>query len=238
MRTKTFEAFRRGMLAALPVGIGYFAVSFTLGIVMRNAGLSAFQGFFMSLTNNTSAGEAASLEIIKNNGSYFEIALSQLVINLRYFLMSAALLSAVPQDLPLRHRFFVAFDITDETFALNLMQNRPFSPYYAYGVMVTTIPFWALGTMLGIIFGNILPQNVVSALSVALYAMFIAVIIPPAKKEKKLYLVILISMLCSAFAASTPYIKTLSSGSRIIILTVALSALFAIIMPRESSGER
>ncbi len=237
MQTKTFESFKRGMLAALPVGIGYFAVSFTLGIVMRNAGISPFQGFLMSLINNTSAGEAAGVEIIREGGSYLEIAISQLVINLRYFLMSAALLAAVPSDMPTRHRLFIAADIPDATFALNLMKNKLISSNFSYGVMVTTVPFWASGTMLGIIFGNILPANVVSALSVALYAMFIAVIIPPCKTNKKLYLVVLVSMVCSFSCTLIPYIKELSSGTRIIILTVALSALFAVVMPGEEENE-
>ena len=233
MRNDIKENYLRGLRQGLPIGIGYFAVSFTLGIVMRNAGLSAWEGALMSLVNNTSAGEAAGTAIIQNGGSYAEMALSQLVINLRYLLMSAALILHVDKQLSVKHRMLMSLDITDEVFALSVMQPKPLSPYFSYGVMCSTIPFWAAGTALGIVFGNILPSDIVRALSVALYAMFVAVVIPPCRKNRKLIAVVISSMALSFICSRAPYVSALSEGNRIIILTVVLGTVFALLFPPE-----
>ena len=237
MREGNNKYFILGLRGGLPIGIGYFAVSFTLGIVMQNAGLTAFEGALMSLLNNTSAGEAAGTVIIGNNGSYLELAMSQLIINLRYLLMSAALILHIDKNLSLKHRLLMSLDITDEVFALSIMQPHPLSPFFSYGVMCSTIPFWAAGTALGIMFGNILPATIVKALSVALYAMFVAVVIPPCKKNKKLIVVVVSSMALSYAFSKLPYISTLSEGNRIIILTFILGLLFALIFPHEEEEE-
>lgn len=223
--------FISGLKGGLPIGIGYFAVSFTLGIVMQNAGLTAFEGALMSLLNNTSAGEAAGTVIIGNNGSYIELAMSQLIINLRYLLMSAALILHVDKNLSLKHRLLMSLDITDEVFALSITQSHPLSPFFSYGVMCSTIPFWAAGTALGIMFGNILPAAIVKALSIALYAMFVAVVIPPCKSDKKLIFVVCVSMVLSFLFANLPYVSKLSEGNRIIILTIILGGIFAFVFP-------
>ena len=230
--------FISGLRGGLPIGIGYFAVSFTLGIVMQNAGLTAFEGALMSLLNNTSAGEAAGTVIIGNNGSYLELAMSQLIINLRYLLMSAALILHIDKNLSLKHRLLMSLDITDEVFALSITQPHPLSPFFSYGVMCSTIPFWAAGTALGIMFGNILPAAVVKALSVALYAMFVAVVIPPCKKDKKLILVVASSMVLSFAFAKLPYLSKLSEGNRIIILTIILGVIFALAFPHAEEEEK
>jgi len=230
--------FKRGLKGGLPIGIGYFAVSFTIGILMRNACFTPFQGFLFSIINNTSAGEVAGISIIQAGGSYLEIAISQLVINARYLLMSAALIPAIDPTLGSIPRFLIANDIADETFALNIMQKRPLDPHFAYGVAISTMPLWAMGAALGIIFGNILPERVVSALSVALYAMFVAVIIPPAKKNRFLFPVIIISMASSYLFSIIPYLSSISEGFRVIILTLVISAIVAVIKPvKEKSNE-
>lgn len=224
-------AFTRGMSSGIPISAGYFAVSFSLGILMRNSGLDPLEGLVMSLLNNTSAGEAAALGIIASGGSYAELALNQLVINLRYFLMSAALTVHFAKDLPLHSRLLVGFDVTDEIFATLVAQERPVSEYFAYGLFVVTIPGWAAGTTLGIIFGDILPASVVSALSVALYAMFLAVVIPPAVRDKRILVLVLVSMLSSLVFSLEPLSSLISEGMRIIILTLALSAIAALVWP-------
>ena len=236
MNRENKDYFIRGFRNGLPIGAGYFAVSFTLGIVMRNAGLTPIEGMVMSLLNNTSAGQVAGTEIIAENGSYFEIALSQLIINLRYLLMSAALAPAVTSKMKTLPRLFVSFDITDEVFALLIMQKRPLSEFFSFGVALASIPFWAAGTFLGILFGNILPADVTSALSVALYAMFIAVIIPPAKKNLKLLILIVISMLISYLFTLIPYLKEISQGMKIIVLTVLISTVAALVIPLKEEG--
>lgn len=230
--------FIAGVKGGLPIGIGYFAVSFTLGIVMQNAGLTAFEGALMSLLNNTSAGEAAGTVIIGNNGSYIELAMSQIIINLRYLLMSAALILHVDKNLSLKHRLLMSLDITDEVFALSITQPHPLSPFFSYGVMCSTIPFWAAGTALGIMFGNILPAAIVKALSIALYAMFVAVVIPPCKSDKRLIIVVSVSMVLSFLFANLPYVSKLSEGNRIIILTIILGCIFAFVFPHNEEEKK
>lgn len=228
MESRNLKELLRGMAGGLPIALGYAAVSFSLGILMRNAGLDPVHGLIMSLVNNTSAGEAAALGIIASGGGYIELALSQLVINLRYALMAAALSLHLSSTLSLPRRALVGFDITDEVFALLVSQPRPVSEFYAYGIALVTIPCWAAGSALGIIFGDILPSSLVSALSVALYAMFVAVVIPPARRQWRILVLVIVSM-----AASWLVDSVMTSGVKTIVLTVAISALAAIVWPVE-----
>lgn len=223
--------FYQGMRDGIPIALGYFAVSFTLGIQAKKVGISVFWATVMSLTNNTSAGEFAAMTLIGVGAPYLEMAVTQLVVNIRYLLMSCALSQKLDAKTPFFHRFILAFDVTDEIFGISIAYNGKLDPFYTYGAMLVSIPGWALGTCLGVIFGNILPAGVVSALSVALYGMFLAIIIPPAKKEKTIALVVVISMLCSYLFSILPVVKELSSGIRIIILTVALALLAAVLFP-------
>ena len=147
--------------------------------------------------------------------------------------MSCALSQKIDPKFPFFHRFLIAFEVTDEVFGISIGVKDKLNPYYTYGAMTMAIPGWALGTCLGVIFGNILPVTVVSALSVALYGMFIAIIIPPAKKEKSVAMAVLVSMVVSYASSVIPIVKDWSSGSRIILLTVVISLLFAIICPIE-----
>lgn len=219
------------MRNGLPIGLGYFAVSFSLGILMRNSGLDPVDGLLMSILNNTSAGQAAAVGIIASQGSLLELAINQAVINMRYFLMSAALTVHLSKDLPLYKRMIIGFDVTDEIFASLVSQQRPVSEYFAYGLFTSTIPFWAAGTVLGIIFGDILPSSIVSALSVALYAMFIAVVVPPAKKDWRILAIVLVSFLSSFLFSLGVLGELVSEGIRVIILTLVISALAALIWP-------
>lgn len=228
MESRNLKELARGMAGGLPIALGYAAVSFSLGILMRNAGLDPVHGLIMSLLNNTSAGEAAALGIIASGGGYIELALSQLVINLRYALMAAALSLHLSSTLSLPRRALVGFDITDEVFALLVSHPRPVSEFYAYGIALVTIPCWAAGSALGIIFGDILPSSLVSALSVALYAMFVAVVIPPARRQWRILVLVIVSM-----AASWLVDSVMTSGVKTIVLTVAISALAALVWPVE-----
>lgn len=226
--------YLNGMKDGFPIGLGYFAVSFTLGIAAKQLGITAFQAGLMSMTNLTSAGQFAALGIIANGSSYLEMALSQLIINLRYCLMSCALSQKINQNVPFAHRFLVAFGVTDEIFGVSVTQDT-LSPFYSYGLMTAAIPGWTIGTMLGVISGQILPLRLVSAMSLALYGMFLAVIIPPARDNKVLAGLIPVSMVISLLCTVLPVIKEISSGTRIIILTVLLSLAAAILFPVEDN---
>jgi predicted branched-subunit amino acid permease len=228
------SAFLLGLRHGLPIGLGYFAVSFSLGIAAKHAGLTPFQGFFASLMLNASAGEYAGFRLIADNATYIEAAIMIFIANARYFLMSCALSQKLSPTTPFFHRFIIGFDITDELFGISIAQNGYLNPFYFYGAMTSSIPFWATGTMLGIIAGNLLPLRIVSALSVALYGMFLAVIIPESKKNKTVLLVVVISFAVSYLFSILPVVKEIAEGTRIIILTVLISAIAAIVRPVES----
>lgn len=225
------KVLREGFRDGIPIGLGYLAVSFSLGVAARNAGLSAFQGFLVSLLNNASAGEYAGFTVIAANGAYFEIFLMTLIANARYLLMSCALSQKFSPDTPLIHRIFVGYDVTDEIFGITIARPGMLDPFYSYGAILIAAPAWAGGTALGVIAGNLLPARAVSALSVALFGMFLAVIIPPARKNRVIALFVLISFAASFAATYLPLISQLSSGTRTIILTVLISAIAAILFP-------
>lgn len=231
MDSKRDSVFLEGIRDGIPIGLGYFAVAFSLGIAARNAGLSAFQGFLASFFNNASAGEYAAFTLIAANASYFEMALITLITNARYLLMSCALSQRFSSDTPFYHRLLIGYDVTDELFGITIARPGNLNPYYTYGAIIVATPCWATGTALGITAGNLLPLRIVSALSVALYGMFLAIIIPPARKNKVIASLILISFAASYAAACLPVISTLSNGTRTIILTVAISAAAAILFP-------
>lgn len=234
------EALREGLRDGVPIALGYLAVSFSLGIVARKVGLDAVQGFFASLFNNASAGEYAGFAVIGAGGSLLEMAVVMLVANARYLLMSCSMAQRFSPDTPIIHRVLVGFDLTDELFGIAIARPGEVDPYYSYGAMVVALPGWAFGGMAGVIAGSVLPERVVSALSVALFGMFLAIIIPPARKSRVVAGLVLASFATSALFAWAPLLSGLSEGVRTIILTVALSALAAALFPvdEKDAGEK
>lgn len=261
MNTTTKKIFMEGMRDGLPIGLGYFAVSFSLGIVARNAGLNAFQGFLASLLTNASAGEYAIFTLIAANATYFEVAVMTLITNARYLLMSCALSQRFSPQTGIGHRLLLGYDITDELFGITIARPGMINPFYTYGAMCMAIPGWSIGTALGVIAGNVLPFRVVSALSVALYGMFIAIIIPPVRTEiknmvslssiKKTFkdklpvfyrespvtVAILISFLASYLFNRLPCFGKISSGNKTILLTVIISSVIALLHPVKNNPE-
>ena len=232
-RDKRIKAFKEGIIAGIPIGLGYFAVSFSLGIAARGAGLSPLQGFVASILCLASAGEYVGFTLIAASASYIEVAIATLIANARYLLMSTSMSQRLHPDMPYRHRFFLAYGITDELFGIAISREGYLNPWYSYGAFIPSMSLWAVGTSLGIIAGNALPIAVVSALSVALFGMFIAIIIPPAKKDRIILGLIVVSFVLSYIASVSPFIKELSDGTRTIILTVIISAAAALLFPRE-----
>lgn len=223
--------FKKGLKDGIPIATGYLAVSFTLGIAAKKVGMNTFQATLMSFLNLTSAGEFAAIGLIGTGASYLEMAITQFIINIRYFLMSCALSQKLEKNLPFFHRFFLAFGITDEIFGLSVSVSGKLNPYYTYGMMTLAIPGWALGTCLGVITGNALSPRILSAFSVALYGMFLAVIVPPMRKNKILAGIVIISMFMSGLFSKLPIIKNMSSGFQIIILTILIAGIAAILFP-------
>ena len=236
MSKSNAKIFQEGMKDAIPIGLGYFAVAFSLGIAARNAGMNAVQGFLLSFLNNASAGEYAGITVIAANASYIEIAVVTLIANARYLLMSCAMGQRLKPGLSFGHRLLMGYDITDELFGIAIARPGYLEPFYTYGAMLTAIPCWAAGTACGIIAGNIMPARVVSALSVSLFGMFLAIIIPPAKKDKVVAALIILAFATSYAASCLPVVSSISEGTRTIILTVILSAGAAYFFPIHTEG--
>lgn len=236
MSKSNAKIFQEGIKDAIPIGLGYFAVAFSLGIAARNAGMNAVQGFLLSFLNNASAGEYAGITVIAANASYIEIAVVTLIANARYLLMSCAMGQRLKPGLSFGHRLLMGYDITDELFGIAIARPGYLEPFYTYGAMLTAIPCWAAGTACGIIAGNIMPARVVSALSVSLFGMFLAIIVPPAKKDKVVAALIILAFATSYAASCLPVVSSISEGTRTIILTVILSAGAAYFFPIHTEG--
>lgn len=222
------EKFKEGFKAGIPIGLGYFAVAFSMGILAASAGLSPFQGFLASALITASAGENAALIAIREAVPYIQIAMITVVANIRYVLMSFALSQKISPETKMVHRFLLGFWLTDEFFALAIQQDPYCDPFYSYGAISFAWPCWAIGTGLGVAMGNILPARIVSALSVALFGMFLAIIIPPAKKSKPIAILIVISFILSYLFSR---FSSLSESSATILLTVLISSFAAIAFP-------
>ena len=223
--------FLNGMRDGVPIGLGYLAVSFSLGIAARNVGLDAEQGFFASLFTIASAGEYAGFTVIGEMAPYLEMVFVILVANCRYLLMGCALSQKLSPDEKMINRIGTGLLITDEIFGINIAQEGYLHPEYTYGAAVTSIIPWAVATSLGIIVGNLLPARIVTALSVALYGMFIAILVPPARKNRVIAVIIAISFLVSWLGEILPYIREVNGGIRIVIFTVAIAAAAAVLRP-------
>lgn len=231
MKNSNGSQFRYGLKDGVPIGLGYLAVSFTFGIMARGAGLDTWQAVAMSFTNLTSAGQFAALGIIQAGAPFVEMAVAQLIINLRYCLMSCSLSQKLESGIPSFHRFLMAYGVTDEIFGVSVCRPGMLSPFYNYGLICVAVPGWTLGTLLGAISGDLLPARLLSALNVALYGMFLAVVIPPAKGNRILTGVILASMALSFLFTRIPALDHISSGFKIIILTIMIAGAAAILFP-------
>ncbi len=225
------ESFRRGIHDGIPIGLGYLAVAFSFGMLAAAGGLSVGQATLLSLLNLTSAGQAAGLNLIIAGSSYLEMALTQLTINLRYCLMSFSVSQKLERDIAPWHRYLVAYGITDEIFGVTASQKGKVSPWYTYGVMAMAVPGWTLGTALGAVSGSLLPSFMTSALGIALYGMFVAVIIPPARENRAVLAVVLGAMAMSTLFRVIPPLKQVSAGFVIIIVTVATAGIAAAVCP-------
>lgn len=220
-----------GIRDGIPIMLGYFAVSLTLGISAKNAGMTAFQATLTSLLINASAGEFIGFTLIAANAGYFEIILMEAIANARYLLMSCSLSQKLDEKTPLLHRMLTGFFITDEIFGVSVSVPGKLNPFYTYGVASVAVPGWALGTLLGVVLGNVLPSRVVSALSVGLYGMFISIFIPPARKNRVIAGLIAFSFLTSYLFNALEVFSVISSGMKIIILTIVISLSAAILFP-------
>jgi len=227
----------RGLQDGAPIAMGYFAVSFALGITAKEAGINALQGSLMSIGMVASAGEYAAIMLIGAGAGIAEMILTTLVINLRYFLMSCSLTQKLREDVPLWKRFVLAYCVTDELFGISSAVPGYLNPVFTWAAAFISVVGWTLGTALGVIAGNILPDQLISALSVALYGMFLAIIIPPSKKSRFMAGLVMVSMLSSWLFTASPVFSGISSGFRVIILTIIIAGIAAVIRPVDDKGQ-
>ncbi len=225
------NSFKKGIFDGLPICLGYLTVAFAFGISACEAGLTIIEVLLISMTNVTSAGQLAAVPIMAQSGSIIELCGAQLVINMRYSLMSVSLSQKLGKSVRLRDRFLISFVNTDEVFAVASAQKGTVGRKYLYGLILTPYLGWSAGTLLGAAAGNILPEVVVSALSLAIYGMFVAIVTPAAKKSRAVALCALFSAGLSCLFRYTPCLSKIPSGFVIMICALTASAIFALIFP-------
>lgn len=223
--------FCKGLKGGIPIALGYFAVSFTLGIQAKNVGITAFQAAITSFGLHASAGEYIAFTLIGANANILVMVLMEMIANARYLLMSCSLSQKIPADTPMWKRLVMGYFITDEIFGASISVSGKLDPYYMFGLIAVASPGWVVGTALGVIMGNALPLRAVSALSVGLYGMFIACIIPEGRKNKIVAGVIIVSFVLSYIFSTLSVLKGISSGIKIMILTVIIATVAAILFP-------
>ena len=231
------KTFLKGIYDGLPICLGYFSVAFAFGIFAIESGLLPFEAILISMTNVTSAGQLAAVPIIAGGGTLFELAMTQIVINLRYSLMSVSLSQKMNKKVQLIDKLIIAFVNTDEVFAVAMGQKGFVGKKYLYGLITTPYIGWTLGTVCGALAGSILPSIVISSLGIAIYAMFVAIVLTPMKKSKPTALCVLTAVILSCVFRYAPLLNSIPSGFTIIICAVVASGIFALIAPIEEEVE-
>lgn len=232
-----FDDFKEGLKKGLPISLGYISVSLTFGMMAVSGGLSPLMAIFISFTNVTSAGQFAGIQLIFQTASYFEIALTVFIINIRYMLMSLSLSQKLSRKVRLLDKLIMAFGVTDETFAVASLEKKPLTTQYMLGLITLPILGWTFGTFLGAVTSTILPAPLQEALGIALYAMFIALIIPQVKESQPILLVVLIAVFFSCIFRYIPIINKVSSGFAIIISSLLASGIVAYFCPLKELEE-
>ena len=229
--------FKCGLKDSIPIALGYLSVSFSFGILAIKEGLNVIQAGLTSLTNVTCAGQFAGLGIMVAGGTILEMILTQFIINLRYALMSLSMSQKLSEKTKFWHRLVIAFTQTDEVFAVAMAHNKSLTLKYMLGLQLPSIAGWTIGTVAGAIAGNLLPASVCTALGIALYGMFVAIVVPQAKKSRPVMIVVLIALVLSCIIYYVPEFSFVSSGISIIICTIAASAVGAWLFPRDEKEQ-
>ena len=232
-----WQEYKTGIHTGLPVGLGYFSVSFGFGAMAVSQGLKALDATLISITNLTSAGQFAGLTLIVAAATLWEMILTQLVINSRYALMSLALSQKMGQRIGFLPRLFIAFTNTDEIFALAMARKEPLTVPFMLGLGLLPVLGWTGGTLFGALAGSVLPLGIRTALGVMLYGMFIAIVVPPARQEKPVLVVVALALVLSCLFAWVPLLQQVSAGISIVICTVAAAAICAVLFPVEEEVE-
>lgn len=226
-----WNEFTQGLRRGTPVGMGYLSVSFGFGTLAASQGIRVLDAALISATNVTSAGQFAGLTLILAAAGLWEVILTQIIINSRYALMSLALSQRMGEKIGLLPRLFIAFMNTDEIFALAMSRKEPLTVPYLLGLGALPFVGWTGGTLLGALAGSVLPQNIRTALGVMLYGMFVAIVVPPAKKERPVLFCVILALVCSSLLDWVPCLRNISAGVAIVIATVMAAAAAALLFP-------
>ena len=231
------KAFFNGVKGGIPIGLAYLVVGFTIGITCRNIGVTPLQGAFLSITSLASAGEYAGLTVIAADAAYAEIALITLIASARYLLMGCALSQRLSPRMKFPWRFLIGYGITDEIFAISVVQPGYLDPLFSVGAILVSAPLWMIGTALGAILGDVLPPILLAAFSVALYGMFISIVVVPARKETAVLVCVLAGWISSYLLSKWSVTAGLNEGTRTIILTIVLGVAVSLLFPYDSEAE-
>ena len=231
------QEFLEGIRDGIPICLGYFSVSMAFGLTAVLSGLPIWAAVVISLTNLTSAGQFAGMNLIAAQGALVEIGLTTLIINLRYFLMSISLSQKVEQKMSIKERLMVSFGITDEIFAVSMKRDHEVTTAYMMGLMLTPIVGWTSGTFVGAVATSFMPEVLSHALGIALYGMFIAVIVPPAREHKNVLFAVLLSIGASVAFKYLPILNHLSDGWTIILITMVVCVIAAWLFPVEEGED-
>ena len=229
--------FINGIKDGMPICLGYFSVSMAFGLSAVLSGVPIWSAILISLTNVTSAGQFAGINIMVAGGKFLELAITMLIINMRYFLMSLLVSQKVDKDMTLLERMMVSFGITDEIFAVSMRHQRSLTTAYMSGLILTPLLGWTGGTAVGAIATSVMSPSLSSSMGIALYAMFIAIVIPPARENKRILFSVILAVVSSLLFSFAPILKMISSGWAIIIITIAVSAICATLFPLEQKEE-
>lgn len=229
---------KRGIKDGIPIGLGYFSVSFSFGILAIANGFSVFEAVLISMTNLTSAGQFAGITIIASMGSLVEMAVTQLIINMRYSLMAISLSQKVDKRFGICSRMLLGFGITDEIFAVAMGSRREISRKYFLGLMSLPYVGWTLGTLAGAVFGNIMPEIICDALGIALFGMFIAIVVPDMKRDGMIVMTVAIAIAVSCILYYLPFFSKVSSGFAVIISAVTAAAAAAFVSVHEDNKRK
>lgn len=231
------QEFLEGIRDGIPICLGYFSVSMAFGLTAVLSGIPIWAAVVISLTNLTSAGQFAGMNLIAAQGALVEIGLTTLIINIRYFLMSISVSQKVDQKMTMKERMAVAFGITDEIFAVSMQRNHELTMAYMAGLILTPVLGWTGGTLVGAVATSLMPPVLSNAFGIALYGMFIAIIVPPAKEQKNVLFAVLLAIAASVACKYIPVIKNLSSGWTIILITLVVCVIAAWLFPVEEREE-
>jgi len=238
VRQNKKESYQKGFKLGIPIGIGYFSVSFAFGMMAVASGLSPLLALAISMTNVTSAGQFAGIQVIAASGTFLEMSLTMLMINARYFLMSLALSQRVSKQLTATARALMSFCVTDEIFAVASMEQEPITGWYWLGLMTMPYIGWSGGTLAGALISGLLSTSLQDALGIALYGMFIAIIIPAAKHSRPIIITLLLAVGVSCILYYVPVFSQISSGFAVIIVTLIVAGIMAYISPIKEEEER